>query len=402
MLGFGKKKEEKRERTYVNPMAVTECSLPFFGIQNAYSPLHLSAVHRCVDLISTSIANLPVKVLRSSNEGTNEVSSHPVILLFNDRNNVTMTKFTLVKLLVQSVLLKGNGFALIERAQNGTPISLRYIEAQDVIIVYDKVKDDLYYQIPFLNRNVEPKDMLHFKINSYDGVTGLSVLKNAFRSISIAQNTENSAKDFFANGMMLSGVLTVNGPLSAQQRKEIKEAWTQTYTNGTNGLAVLQGNMTYQPIANTAADSQMLESRRYGVEDICRFFGVSPVLLGIGKQTYNSLEMVQQDFLQNCLQGYITMMEEEMSRKLLTSQEMNLSVILETNEFLRTNKTSQSQYYSTLLSSGVLSVNEVRRELGYNGIGDEGDKHFVAYTDIAQNSIENNNQNVVEKENEND
>lgn len=391
-FGFWKKQPETRELTYINPATMNSGSLPFYGITNNYGALHLSAVYRCVDIISTSIANLPVKVLLRSEEGTNELDSHPVLLMFRDRDNGNVTKFTLMKLLVQSVLLKGNGFALIER-KGDTPVKLRYLEPQDVLIVYDKIKDDLYYKVPFLNRNVEPRDMIHLKINSYDGVTGLSVLKNAVRSIGIANSTENSAKEFFDKGMLLSGVLTVNGPLSQEQRQSIKDAWVQTYTNGSNGLAVLQGNMTYQPIANTAEDSQLLESRRYGVEDICRFFGVSPVLLGVGKQTYNSLEMVQQDFLQNCLQGYITMIEEEMSRKLLKKSEDNLSVVLETNEFLRTNKTSQSQYYSTLLSAGVLSVNEVRRELGYNGIGEEGDKHFVAYTDISQNSIENNNDN---------
>ena len=399
MKGFWNRKPERRELQYVKPCDMTSGSLPFFGINNNYGALHLSAVYRCVDLISTSIANLPVKVLLRSEEGTNELNSHPVLLMFRDRENGHLTKFTLMKLLVQSVLLKGNGFALIERSGD-IPVSLRYLEPQDVLIVYDKITDELYYKVPFLGRNVEPRDMLHFRINSYDGVTGLSVLKNAVRSIGIANSTENSAKEFFDKGMLLSGVLTVNAPLSQEQRQSIKDAWLQTYTNGSNGLAVLQGNMTYQPIANTAEDSQLLESRRYGVEDICRFFGVSPVLLGVGKQTYNSLEMVQQDFLQNCLQGYITMIEEEMSRKLLKPSEDNLSVVLETNEFLRTNKTSQSQYYSTLLSAGVLSVNEVRRELGYNGIGEEGDKHFVAYTDIAQNEIENNSNNN-DKVNEN-
>lgn len=386
-FGFWRKRPETRELQYVNPACLTSGSLPFYGITNNYGALHLSAVYRCVDLISTSIANLPVKVLIQSDEGTNELDSHPVLLMFKDRNGSHVTKFTLMKLLVQSVLLKGNGFALIER-KGDIPVKLRYLEPQDVLIVYDKITDDLYYKVPFLNRNVEPRDMLHLKINSYDGVTGLSVLRNAVRSIGIANCTENSAKEFFEKGMLLSGVLTVNGPLSQEQRQSIKDAWVQTYTNGSNGLAVLQGNMTYQPIANTAEDSQLLESRRYGVEDICRFFGVSPVLLGVGKQTYNSLEMVQQDFLQNCLQGYITMIEEEMSRKLLKPSEDNLSVVLETNEFLRTNKTSQSQYYSTLLSAGVLSVNEVRRELGYNGIGDEGDKHYMLYNDTSKAAIE--------------
>jgi phage portal protein BeeE len=88
------------------------------------------------------------------------------------------------------------------------------------------------------------------------------------------------------------------------------------------------------------------------------------------------------------------MIENEMNRKLLKPTEDNLSIILETNEILRIDKTAQSSYYSSLITNGVLSINEVRKEIGYNGIGEEGDRHFVAYSDINQNTIENNKDNA--------
>ena len=84
------------------------------------------------------------------------------------------------------------------------------------------------------------------------------------------------------------------------------------------------------------------------------------------------------------------MIENEFNRKLLNPSETYLSIVLETNEILRTDKSAQSNYYSTLLGNGVLSINEVRKEIGYNGIGDDGDKHIIAYTDISQNTIDNN------------
>jgi phage portal protein BeeE len=88
------------------------------------------------------------------------------------------------------------------------------------------------------------------------------------------------------------------------------------------------------------------------------------------------------------------MIENEFNRKLLKPSEDNLSIILETNEILRIDKAAQSNYYSTLINSGVLSINEVRKELGYNGIGDDGDRHIIPFTDIDQNTINNkDNQN---------
>jgi len=381
--------EEKRELTYVSCNA--SGALPFFTGNNQYSAMNLSAVYRAVELISNSIASLPIKILIQDESGKNEADKHPLNYVFSDRNtNNLISRFTLMKLLVQSVLLRGNGFALIERA-NGNVKALRYLEPNDVNIVFDKIKNKLYYDIPMLKQRVEPKEMIHLVMFSYDGVKGLSVLQNAARSLGIAHSSENAAKSFFDNGMMINGILKVQGPVNQKQREDLRSAWNETYTANGSGIAILQGNMDYQSVQLSAKESQMLESRQFSVTDIARFFGINPVLLGdLSKVSFNTLEAVQNEFLVHTLQPYISMIENEFDRKLLRQSEDNLSITLETNEILRTDKAAQSNYYSTLINSGVLSINEVRKELGYNGIGEDGDKHIIPFTDVSQNTIENN------------
>ncbi len=397
-LGWiGKEKTtEKRELNYVSCNA--SGALPFFALDFQNSPLNLSAVYRAVELISNSIASLPIKILIHDESGKNEAENHPLNYVFSDRNTDNLiSRFTMIKLLVQSVLLRGNGFALIERS-NGIVKSLRYLEQNDVNIVYDKIKNKLYYDVTLLNRRVEPKDMIHLVMFTYDGVKGLSVLQNAARSLSIAQASENAAKNYFTNGGQLNGILKVQGPVNQKQREDLRAAWNETYTANGSGIAILQGNMDFQTVQASAKDSQMLESRQYNVTDIARFFGVNPVLLGdLSKVSFNTLEAVQNEFLVHTLQPYISMIENEFDRKLLSKSETNLSITLETNEILRTDKSAQSNYYSTLINSGVLSINEVRKELGYNSIGEDGDKHIIPFSDVAQNTLENNN---VEKQDE--
>lgn len=381
--------EEKRELQYIHCNA--SGALPFFGSNNQFSAMNLSAVYRAVELISNSIASLPVKILISDESGKNEADKHPLNYVFSDRNkNHLISRFTLIKLLVQSVLLRGNGFALIER-QKGNVTSLRYIEPNDVNINYDKHKNTLYYDVPFLGKHIDPKDMIHLIMFSYDGIRGLSVLQSAARSLSIAHSGENAASNYFGNGGKLDGILKVQGPVNQKQREDLRAAWNETYTADGSGIAILQGNMDFQAVQASAKESQMLESRLYNVQDIARYFGISPVLLGdLSKTSYSTLEAVQNEFLVHTLQPYITMIENEFNRKLLNPSETYLSIVLETNEILRTDKSAQSNYYSTLLGNGVLSINEVRKEIGYNGIGDDGDKHIIAYTDISQNTIDNN------------
>ena len=334
---------------------------------------------------------LPVKIQNVENIGKSEVTYHPLKDVFGVKNQLNnLSKYTFMKMLIQSVILRGNGFAYIERGNDGTVLSLRFLESNDVIINYNKYNNQLYYQIPILKGktlNVEPIDIIHLVKNSYDGINGISVLSYASRTISTANSTEESAKSFFQNGMNLSGVLTVQGQLQEKQKQDIRSSWAQAYANGGQGLAVLQGNMSYQPIQINAKDAQMIESRQFNVQDIARFFGISPVLLGDLQYTsYNTIEAVQNEFLLHTLQPYITMIEAEFNRKLLKPSERNLNIILETNEILRVDKSAQSGYYASMISNGIMSINEVRNELGLTAI-EGGDKHIIPYTDVNQNTV---------------
>ena len=372
-------------------------SLMFGVLQNQNSAaMNISAVYRAVEIISDSVAMLPIKVRQTDNGKKEEIEQHPLNYIFKDN---LISKYNLIKLLIQSVLLKGNGFAYIRRAKDGTATELQYLESGDVQIHYSKQKKELFYTCNIISaKKIEPCNMIHLVKNSYDGVNGLSVISYAARSIKLANSTENSASSFFTNGCNLSGVLTVQGQLSDKQRNDIRSSWNQAYSNGGNGLAILQGNMEYKPIQLNAADSQLLESRLFNVQDIARFFGISPVLLGdLSHTSYNSIEATQNQFLLHTLNPYIIMCEEEFTRKLLKPSESNLSIDFDETALLKTDKTALASYYGSLLDKGVLSINEVRKELGYNNI-EGGDKHIIAYSKIEDNTIETNKEGDIKDE----
>lgn len=375
--------KEKRNAAPIQPVTFGE-ALNFGGIYNGYAAMNVSAVYRAVELISDSIASLPIYI---TSRDDRELKGHNLNYVFK---NMTMTRYNFMKLLVQSVLLKGNGYAYIERSEDGTVTDLHFLEPGDVVVNWNKYTRTLYYQVNVLKGRtlkVEPCNIIHLVKNSYDGINGVSVLSYASRAVKLANNTENSANSFFTNGCNLAGVLTVQGQLSDKQRSDIRSAWTQAYSNGGNGLAVLQGNMEYKPIQLSAADSQLLESRKYNVSDIARFFGISPVLLGdLSNSSYNTLEAAQNEFLLHTLNPYITLIEEEFTRKLFKPSEEGMKVKLDENAIMKTDKAAQADYYGKLIEKGVLSVNEVRGELGYSEI-EGGDKHFVAFTNIAQNTL---------------
>lgn len=395
---FRKKTREKRENEplqYVTPWGE---ALTFGTLINRYSSMNISAVFAATNLISNTIAMLPIKVLINGDEGKNEMDNHPLNLVLGERDNDNLlSRFNLIKMIVQSVIIKGNAFCYIQRAQDGSVMGLRYLEAGDVTINYHKQKDMLYYDCPIISKkHIEPIDMLHFVLHSYDGITGISVLSYAARTLGITNASENAAKSFFENGMNVNGLLKVNTPINQKQKDEIRQSWQQAYSGNGGGLAIINGNMDYQQLTLSPEDSQLLASRQFNVADIARFFNINPLLLG-GESgaTYSSLEMLQNAFLVHTLQPYIAMIESEFNRKLLKPSESNLQVILETNDLMRIDKQSQANYYKTMVDAGILSRNEVRKEIGYNGF-EGGDEHTIAYSDTDQNTLENNEENTEE------
>lgn len=357
---------------------------------------NLSSVYRCVDLISSTVANLPLNVLYIDKKGnTREQKNHRLQKVFD---NMVMTRYNFMKKIISDVLLKGNAYCYLKRNEQGDVIDIVYLEPNDVMVIWDKKKQELYYQIPFLNKvqKIQAFDIIHLQNNSNDGIHGQSVLSFAARQLQIAHGAENSAKQIFqSGGQPARGVLSTLSPISKAQKQQLAQNWTQS----TNGVLVLGGDMKFTPLSANAEEMQLLDSRKFNAIEICSFFGVPPSLLGLGDKTSN-VEDLMNLFLTTTIQNYISMIEHEFSRKMFSPQyQGKYKIDIDENNLLRLSKSQQANYYSTLLQNGCLSINEVRSELGYEAIKDgSGDKHIIAYTDIEQNTI--NNSDTQEEENE--
>lgn len=113
------------------------------------------------------------------------------------------------------------------------------------------------------------------------------------------------------------------------------------------------------------ADSQLLETRQFNVIDICRVFGVSPVkAFDLSKSSYSTVEATNLSFLTDTLSPLIEKIELEFERKLYKpSEKESIDVRFDTARLLRADKQSLANYYNTLFNIGVVSANDIRREL---------------------------------------
>ena len=345
--------------------------------------LLLSACYRCVEVISDSIAQLPCEPYRIDSDGCKiKFTKHPTYNLLNREPNQNMSKFTFMKTMVVSMLLTGNAYALIERDERGNAKALYYIPTELVTILKPQtITDTISYSITGMKNVVEDCNMIHILNFTSDGYEGISTLAYARKTLGLAMDAEANAEGFFKGGANVAGILKCNSPLATKQKESLKSSWNSAFNGSTgtpNGIAVLDADLDFQSVTVNPSDAQLLETRQFNVIDICRFFGVSPVkAFDLSKSSYNTIEQMQLAFLTDTLQPLLEKIECEFQRKLYKpSEKDNITVRFSTAPLLRADKQSQANYYNTLLQMGVMTINEIRRELDLPHL-ENGDTSFV-------------------------
>lgn len=180
---------------------------PFLASRD--KPMLLSTVYRCVDLISDSVAVLPLETYRVDKEGfKTPYQDHPAYELLNLEPSEDMTRFTFFKTLMTSVLLTGNGYAYIERDKNLYPLQIIYIPTPQVSIEWITDSSGIHrkrYRVTGFRELVEPRDMIHVLNFSYDGIIGVSTLTHARQSLNISSDSEAHASGFSRVGRIRPG-----------------------------------------------------------------------------------------------------------------------------------------------------------------------------------------------------
>lgn len=358
-----------------------------FGIFSSYTgnkATNLSAVYRCVEVISSSVAQLPLEPYRVNPVG-NKVKflvTDPEYQMLNRRPCKHLTRYEFIKLLVSSMLLDGNGYAMIERDGKGKAVQLHFIPADRVII--NETGGVITYTVTGVTGAVESCNMIHLKNFSKDGIQGVSTIRMAADTLGIAYDSESYSRNWFKSGGAVSGILSVasgTGNTKPDQVNDIRQEFAKNFgsANGqAGGVAVIVGGQTFTPIKVSPVDAQLLESRKFNVVEICRFFGVSPVkCFDLSQSSYATVEATQLAFLTDTLSPLMSQIELEFVSKIfMPSEQANVDIKFDSNELLRGDKAAMGQYYTSLFNIGVLSQNDIRKGLDLPVV-EGGDTYFI-------------------------
>lgn len=358
-----------------------------FGGSSNYTKegaMKLSAVYAAVTMISNSIAALPLEILKVNAKGfKTKFTKHPTYHLLNCEPNQRMSRHTWIKVMVSSVLLKGNAYSWIERDEQGNIKGIHYLPSEYVTIVPPSLlTEPVTYSVVGFKEPIKHTDMIHVLNYSDNGVYGVSTISYAARSLGIAQDAEEQAGGWFRGGCNMSGILTVSGSLDDETAESIsrnfKRAFTARQGGDSAGIAVVEAGMSYTPVMVNSKDAELLESRAFSVVEIARWFTISPTkLFDYSKSSYATLEATNLSYLSDTLQPIIDKFEQELERKLFPqSEHPNIEVKFDTTALLKSDKQSLANYYSSLFNIGVLTPNEIRKELNMTQ-AEGGDNNFV-------------------------
>jgi len=328
-----------------------------------------STVRACVTLLAESVAQIPCELYRREEDGKRKrASDHPLYDLIHNQPNKKDTAFEFYEQGMGCLGLRGNQYSLIDRDGAGYITELIPVNPDKVQVL--KGQDGLpYYRLLDVNEVLPMRMVHHIKAFSLDGFMGLSPIQTNADVIGLSLATEEHAARVFANGTTMSGV--IESPKDgAKFDSQVKvDAFLNKFVERHSGLrnafsvALLQEGMQYKQLAMNNEEAQLLQSRNYGVEEICRLYKVPQHMIQkLDKATNNNIEHQGLQFVIYTLLPWLKRIEAAMMRDLLLpSERRQLYIEFNVSGLLRGDQKSRYEAYALGRQWGWLSVNDIRR-----------------------------------------
>lgn len=352
--------------------------------------LQASVVCACVDVIARGVSQIPFRLMKKTKSGSREpAEQHPVYGLFSRAPNPYMSEYDFRYTVAQHVALTGNAYIWINRIM-GKIVELFPLVPSSVTVVDDADKNDGWkkrYRVTLNNGTfveIPHEDMWVIRWRAFDGIKGLNPLILAREAIGLSLSGEQMASTIYAKGSALTGYLTTEGKLPDEAREILRSEWRKNYSGTSNAgtVAVLSGNLQYHPLTPSlnAQEAQLIDNRNFQISEICRLFGVQPIMVYhyLNATTYASVEQMFLSHIVHTMSPWYRMIESSANLNLLTESEFRRGYYFKFFEqgMLRGDMSSMSNWFKANIEHGIMTPNECRELLDMNPYP-EGDIHLV-------------------------
>ena len=316
--------------------------------------MSIPVVTKSVAWIASAIAALPIKMYTKTDSGYQEVYDDYRLPLLNDYSGNGMIANDLKRQVLTDLLLDGNGYAYISKKGNKiTKLSyipthrLTYTESVDTI---DKIVN-----VWVDGKQVQDYNVFRLVNNSKNGISGIGFVSDCQDLLSTVLSSLQYENSSISSGVR-RGFLKSKSKLDSEKMKELRRAWKKLTTPNQSDVLVLNAGIEFEDASSTATESQLSQNKVINMHQILAYFGLPTNFFeGVNSDAYLTavriaiLPIVKQ--FTNALNNYM----------LLESEKSNLKFEIDTSDLLRINANERFAAYQTGLSSGILTIDEVRR-----------------------------------------
>jgi HK97 family phage portal protein len=356
----------------------------------ADSAIRMSTVYACVRLLGDTISSLPLAAY--VRRGRNRISYASVYgeqPAWINKPNPEASRLEFYEQIIASLNIHGNAFILTVRDDMDEVQEVYCVHPDDVRIERERPGEPIVYkmrdEVGSFSRTLTSREMKHIPLFRLPGsLYGLGPIAAARLTIGAAMAADTYAAAYFGNAANPGGVIEVPGELTEEQAGDIGRDWNITHTGPYRAgkIGILSGGAQFRPLTLNAADAQLLEARRFNVEDIARLFRVPISLLGhpvAGAMSFASVEAQNLSFVQHSLRPLLERIEQSMSELL---PEPDGFIKFNLDALLRGTTLERFDAYTKGLREGFLSLNDVRAVEDLAPLGEAGDQFRVPLQNI--------------------
>jgi HK97 family phage portal protein len=321
----------------------------------------INAVYSAVSLIASTLSTLPIDVFFRRDGDRFAFRPKPAWV---DQPDIDMPKEAFYNSVITSLLLDGNAFIRI--AGRGEPASLMVLNPKQVRVERERV-GRVVFHVEGEERPLTSRDILHIPDVVRPGhVRGVSRVEALKESWGLAVALDKFSQEFFGNGSQLSGVITVDSPLTSEQAKELSDSFDSRHRiqrGRGHRTGVLSAGAKFVQTQSNPEQSMLVESKNQAIGDVARAFHIPPHLLGLpGTNTFASVEANNLAWVTHGLRPIIEKLEGGMTSLLTrTPGAENAFIKFNMSALLRADSQARAQFYSTGIQAGYLSINDIRR-----------------------------------------
>lgn len=364
-------------------------SVPLFstsgnGLLADQNPNALDIVISCLRLRSETMATLPLIIKKRNQDGKIAIIDHPVTRLFNYRPNIYQDSYNFKEYIQKSIDVHGNFYA--QKIYNGKNQLLELIPLDPTLVTVQLSEGVQIYR--YMSHSFNKSEIFH--IQGFGGlITGESIIDQLKETLGLYGDSQRHQRNLLKNGATPKSVLESAQPLNKQARESLEQELNNYYSGNNSGRTlVLTNGLQLKPISITSADMELLSTRAFQARTIAGVFGVPAHLIHLDvKSSYASSEQATADFAKFTVTQMANRIESAITNQLLSEQEIQsgLTVQFDLNELLRSTQKERFDSYRTGISTGFLTINEVREKEGYSSV-ESGDELFIPVNLVKKSS----------------